>query len=104
MSEVRVRVRPGCVHHKRGGPANRLIRYEAGAELDVSDQSARVFASRLEVVAAKATDPEPEGAGEGVLATDAAVALAAEHRLDLSLIEGSGKDGKITLGDVRAVV
>lgn len=37
-------------------------------------------------------------------ATDAAVALAQELEVDLSELEGSGKDGKITVADVRESV
>lgn len=61
-------------------------------------------------------EPEPESEvtpvfvendieeGEGILiyhATDSAVAYAEEHGIDLSEIEGTGKDGKITLTDVK---
>ena len=42
------------------------------------------------------------GGVEDVVATDAARALAQESGLDLTIIEGSGADGKITVADVRA--
>lgn len=37
-------------------------------------------------------------------ATDAAVALAREAGIDLQTVAGTGKDGKITIGDVRSAV
>ena len=48
--------------------------------------------------------PTPPGAPsqeEPLDATDAAVALAEEHDIDLSLISGTGKEGRILLSDVR---
>ena len=44
-----------------------------------------------------------EGAGEeSESATAAAVSLADELGVDLSTVEGTGADGRITVGDVRA--
>lgn len=37
-------------------------------------------------------------------ATNSAVAFAAAHEVDLLAIEGSGRGGRVTLADVRAVV
>jgi pyruvate/2-oxoglutarate dehydrogenase complex dihydrolipoamide acyltransferase (E2) component len=37
-------------------------------------------------------------------ATEAAIRLADEHGLDLGEIEGTGADGRITVGDVREAV
>jgi pyruvate/2-oxoglutarate dehydrogenase complex dihydrolipoamide acyltransferase (E2) component len=37
-------------------------------------------------------------------ATDAARELAAENGIDLAAIEGTGKDGLITVGDVRKAI
>lgn len=39
---------------------------------------------------------------DGPNATDAAVALADELGVDLSAVEGTGAEGRITVGDVRA--
>lgn len=39
---------------------------------------------------------------EEVEATEAATELAEELGVDLGSVEGSGKDGKITVGDVKA--
>lgn len=41
---------------------------------------------------------------EIVKATPGALALAKEHELDLDVIEGSGKDGRVTKGDVEAAL
>jgi len=41
---------------------------------------------------------------DDVDATEAAVKLAEEHGVDLTKIEGSGKDGRITKGDVEALL
>jgi pyruvate/2-oxoglutarate dehydrogenase complex dihydrolipoamide acyltransferase (E2) component len=51
-------------------------------------------------------DPAPgEGsAGDEVNASDAAKRLAEEHEIDLSTIEGTGKDGRIIDTDVESVV
>jgi len=37
-------------------------------------------------------------------ATDAAKALAEENAIDLTAVIGTGKDGRITIGDVRALI
>ena len=39
-----------------------------------------------------------------VEATDEARELAAEHGLDLATVAGSGKDGRVLVGDVRALI
>lgn len=47
--------------------------------------------------------PELVGAdGEETEATDAAEELAAELGVDLATVEGTGKDGRVTVADVRA--
>lgn len=57
----------------------------------------------VESASVEAVEPVEETKPE-VPVTDAALALAEEHGLDLDLIEGTGKDGKITIGDVRAAL
>lgn len=47
---------------------------------------------------------EPVGDDSDIDATEAAVALAEENGVDLGAITGTGKDGRITVGDVRAVL
>lgn len=39
---------------------------------------------------------------QGVDATEAAVTAAAEMGVDLSAVKGSGAEGRITVGDVKA--
>lgn len=41
---------------------------------------------------------------EAVKATAAATELATEHGIDLTQVEGTGKGGQITKGDVEALV
>lgn len=41
---------------------------------------------------------------EVVNATDAAIKLAEEYGIDISEVEGSGSDGRVTVGDVKAVI
>jgi len=40
----------------------------------------------------------------GVKATKGAIELAEEHDIDLTTVEGSGKDGQITKPDVEALI
>lgn len=48
------------------------------------------------------TEPEETGGGENLTnASKTAIALAAEHEVDLTLIEGTGDAGKITKPDVQ---
>jgi len=47
--------------------------------------------------------PEPEQNAE-VNATKGALSLAKEHGIDLSIMTGSGSDGRITKADVEALV
>jgi pyruvate/2-oxoglutarate dehydrogenase complex dihydrolipoamide acyltransferase (E2) component len=37
-------------------------------------------------------------------ATEEAMALAAEHGIDLASVQGSGKNGKVLKGDVEALI
>lgn len=48
------------------------------------------------------TAPKPRAAE--VDATDAARELAEDEGIDLATVEGSGKDGRITKGDVEAAI
>lgn len=53
-------------------------------------------------------DEAPNGDGDSdvveINASDAAVKLAGSKGIDLSLVEGSGVDGKITVGDVKKLI
>lgn len=79
-----------------------------------SKESAGPDTRRIHVVDGEGEQAETKGAaaaivevevaaGAEVEATDAAINLAQELGIDLASIEGTGKDGKITVGDVRAV-
>jgi len=54
------------------------------------------------LVASESLDKVPDTVGYD--ASRAAQDLADEHGLDLAPVEGSGKDGKITINDVRALL
>ena len=47
---------------------------------------------------------EPENNEPSINASKAALELATEKGIDLSTVEGTGSDGKITVGDVRALI
>lgn len=44
----------------------------------------------------------PDSEAVEVDATDAARELAAEHSIDLAAVDGTGADGRVLVGDVRA--
>ncbi len=52
----------------------------------------------------KAREPAPRVSSDGEGASPAARKIAAEKGLDLSVIDGSGKDGRVTKGDALAAV
>jgi pyruvate/2-oxoglutarate dehydrogenase complex dihydrolipoamide acyltransferase (E2) component len=45
-----------------------------------------------------------EIAPDAPVATEAAMALAAEHGVDLREVEGTGEDGRVLVADVEAVL
>ena len=49
-------------------------------------------------------EPEPEGASRARMYSPAVLSLAAEHRVDLARIEGTGRGGRVTRKDVLAYV
>lgn len=61
-------------------------------------QAVEEYEARL----ARASGEVEEAEKEEIEATDAASDLAEELGVDLASVEGTGKDGKITVGDVRA--
>ena len=54
--------------------------------------------------AAPAADPAAEAPAGAAIASPAAAKLIAEHGLDAGALEGSGRDGRITKGDVLAAI
>jgi 2-oxoglutarate dehydrogenase E2 component (dihydrolipoamide succinyltransferase) len=91
------------------------IGVEAGAVVQVGSVVGRIEAgdpgarpaerpSPRPAPAAVATAPPASPAGGGVIASPAAAKLLDEHGLDRSALAGSGKDGRITKGDVLAAI
>ena len=87
-----------------------------GAVFKVSDAELKAFGDKFEIV----DEPEPEEP-EGELSkvdelpaeppplyhidvTDAAYNMADKHDIDLLEVEGSGKEGRIIVPDVRAAI
>jgi pyruvate/2-oxoglutarate dehydrogenase complex dihydrolipoamide acyltransferase (E2) component len=62
-----------------------------------------VLTHRGEIIAITAEEGEGEGAPE-VDATDSAVQLAKAHGIDLSQVEGTGQDGRVTQPDVQKAI
>jgi pyruvate dehydrogenase E2 component (dihydrolipoamide acetyltransferase) len=48
--------------------------------------------------------PAPPETAESGEATDAAKALAAEHGVDITTVQGSGSGGRVTQDDVKALL
>lgn len=87
---LKVRVKPGVTYGAGG-------KYQPGEELEVEEIAFASFGDKLELVALPVEVPE------GINATPQAVELAMALGVDLRTITtGSGKDGRITVGDVKA--
>lgn len=82
------RVKPGLSH----------AQYRGGDVFEASDEEWQAFGDKFEEVRRPRRRPPPEPPD----VTDAALQLAAELRIDLDEVEGSGQDGRITIRDVRA--
>lgn len=65
----------------------------------VSD--AEAAAAAQELAASASADKPPSGSADGISASAAAKALAAEKGVDLTQVAGTGKDGAVTKGDVE---
>lgn len=77
--------------------------------VDFSEEVAKINAAKAELDAKLAElrgDVPAVEAGDAaeVPATDAAVALADEHGVDLSMVEATGASGQVVVGDVRDAV
>ncbi len=68
-----------------------------------TEAEAETVEAEEEAPAAQEAEPEPEAAEE-IDITSAAEELAGEHDLDLTGIEGTGKDGRILKSDVQEAV
>lgn len=71
--------------------------FVAGQEVEGADAEQQVALGHAEAIAEASEGPAPE-----VSATPAAAAHAEELGVDLSTVEGTGAEGKITKGDVAA--
>ena len=70
-------------------------------DADFSTEFVRVPAEEFDPEKHERYDPDEDSASGEVDATDAARALADEEDIDLTGLEGSGKDGRITKADVK---
>jgi len=78
----------------------------ADDEVDYPDWYAQslVDSKLAEKVDVSKPDPQEEVEAEEVNATDSALAFASENDIDLKDVAGTGAGGRITLGDVKALV
>lgn len=71
-------------------------------DANFSTEFVRIPAEEFDPEEHEPYDPSEEGSSsEEVDATDGARALADEEDIDLTALEGSGKDGRITKADVK---
>lgn len=91
-----VRIKEGMTHRSVDG----LLK--GGDVAEVSEAEVVSFGDKFEPLEAE----EPSKSALEVLATKAAREYAEEHGISLSLssIQGTGKDGRITLADVKAAL
>jgi pyruvate/2-oxoglutarate dehydrogenase complex dihydrolipoamide acyltransferase (E2) component len=75
------------------------VKVASGA--DFSTEFVRIPAEEFDPEEHERYDPEGGAAPSETDATDAARALADEEAIDLTALEGSGKDGRITKADVK---
>lgn len=91
---------------ERAVPGDIVTLSEAQAEafgvqrLEKIHSQEQIKQSRVFVTNPRAEKPEPAEYD----VSDAAATLAVESGLDLSKVKGTGKDGKITLPDVKALL
>lgn len=90
------------------------IFFEAGTIVDVDEMSAnhKGFSAgnlirqgrAVQIEVAEVVEEVEEPEVEEISASPAAIALAAEHQIDLSSVEGTGKGGNITKSDIQSIV
>lgn len=105
MALITVRIKPHC-HHRLPEPHGGLGKeYGPGSVIKVTPEEVRDFPDKFELVPEKEIEPPPVVA-EYVepVATPAAFKLAEQKNVDLSEVEGTGQDGKITKVDVQRVL
>ncbi|WP_103021467.1 E3 binding domain-containing protein [Salinibacter altiplanensis] len=71
-------------------------------DADFSTEFVRIPAEEFDPEKHERYDPDGGSSSTEVDATDGARALAGEEDVDLTSIEGSGKDGRITKADVKS--
>jgi len=103
-----VRIKPGLSH----------AHYSAGDVFDASPAEIEAFGDKFErvlpvppaplppppIVVSEETIGQTATVRQKVEATSKAAALAMEHGVDLAGVTGTGRDGRITLADVEAVL
>ncbi len=96
-------------HHWAKDPKRpgKMSRVEVGGVIELSDQAAIGFADRIEPMGGRSSVSAPRVAKEGpteINATAGAISLAATEGVDLEYLEGTGRGGKITKGDVEEAI
>lgn len=82
--------------HAQRLEAEEVVDYPAWYARSLVDSGAAAFVVEISEV--------PQQVTAEVGATDAARALAEERGVDLAAVKGTGKDGKITLKDIKAAL
>ena len=99
---MRVRVTQNTTTHAPGDWG----RVEAGQELDLEDSVAADLinsGNAISLEEAEVAAPAEADAAE-VVATQAAIDHAEAEGIDISAIQGTGKDGRVTKADVEAAI
>ena len=89
-----VRVKDGLTYGMGG-------KYPGGSVIEVTDDEIAAFGDKLEPAEEPTLD---QGSDEEVLASDSARTLAARLDVDLAEVDGTGKDGKILVQDVKVYI